>query len=727
MAPTIDGIGASSNLCTTPTCLEIASGIIQSHAPNYTEIDPCTDFDKLACSGYQSRHAPGAGSGRAAPFSETTEEIAVIMKNILEGPYPSGADSGFITASLSKDQIPIDQDNFKLITEAYNACLNNTALEATGLKPLLSVIDRIAEAFPVSSEGKDPQRKISKDDASELGKVLLFFAKYGISTFESVGVDFDDVNPHQTIISILPGGLPLLTGEESDQTLADYEDVMASVLQAVHPANLSRSDSQKLSHIVTKFERDLQALEKTDDSREGRDKPARKFKLEDVTRTAPELDHGSIIKALVPQDYTPEQLVFSPGYFGNLSQLLSNTTAETLQTFFVWRATTALSDYVVADVTTRLNEMMSTLGGLDPAVVGKAPRWRRCVSTTNSGPTWTQFPPGLGWISSRFFLDKAYSKEARELTTSLMSSIQNTFIARLGDKDWLSPAVKKTAEEKVNAVTKKIGYPDLSPETMNPKSLSDYFSGASIGSCYLDNMLSLAAVSTNRTWSYLGKPVDRALWLTMPSVVNAYYFPTFNDIVILAGVQQKPLFAVGYPSYLNYGSLGSVLGHELTHGFDNNGHNYAPNGSLVNWWDDSSIKGFEERTKCFVDQYQNFTRLSPNGTLVPVRGNFTLGENIADAGGAATSYAAWKRAQADGKVQDFDLPGLERFSHDQLFFLQWAQGWCEVTATREYDIMLLIKDPHSPGFARIKGPLDNSREFRRAFNCPNQKPTCELW
>lgn len=393
----------------------------------------------------------------------------------------------------------------------------------------------------------------------------------------------------------------------------------------------------------------------------------------------------------------------------------------------MWKATTTLSPYVQADVTDRLNDMKATLRGLDPVAVGKQPRWEQCVSYVDDGPAWTSFPAGLGWILSRFFLDKAYSREARELTTSLVGSIQSSFIARLGEKDWLSTAVKKVAEEKVNAISKKIGYPDSSPETINPKSLADHYKGATINSSYFENTISLAALSTTRVWSYLSRPADKAVWLTTPAQVNAYYFAPFNDMVILAGIQQKPLYAVGYPSYLNYGALGSVLGHELTHGFDIIGHYYAPNGSLANWWDDSSTKAFQERTKCFVNQYQNFTLLAPNGTMVPVKGNFTLGENIADAGGVATSYAAWKRAQADGKVQDFDLPGLEKFSHDQLFFVQWAQSWCDVSATRAYDIYQLNNDVHAPAFARIRGPLDNSREFRRAFNCPVQKPTCELW
>ncbi|KAL3297852.1 peptidase family M13 [Colletotrichum asianum] len=727
MAPTDLNTTATGSYCTTPVCLEIASNILENLAVNYTEVDPCTDFDKLACGGYKSRHAPAAGAGKASTLGDVGDEVSIVLKNILEGGYQSGANAGFITASLPQDQVQTDKDNFKLIVDAYNACLNTTEVEAAGLTPLISFIDRIVKAFPVSSGGKDPQRMISKDDAPEMGKALLLFSEYGINTFETLGVDWDDQNPNKTIISLLPGGTSILTGREDNETVTNYLKVQASVLQAVHPANISQADSQRLAVAVTKFEKDLKKVQQTDDSKDAEDKPLKKMKFEDAVKVAPELDHGSIIKALVPEDYNPEQIVFSPAYFGNLSSLLANTSAEVVQTFFVWKATMTLSSYVEAEVTEKLADFRSVLRGLDPVAVGKPPRWDRCVSDVDSGPTWTSFPAGLGWILSRFFLDKAHSREARELTTSLMGSIQGTFIARLGDKDWLTAAVKKVAEEKVNAISKKIGYPDSSPETVNPKSLSDHFKGATINTSFFNNTLSLAALSTKRTWSYLGKPSDKALWLSTPSQTNAYYFPTYNDIVILAGIQQKPIYAVGYPSYINYGGLGSVLGHELTHGFDNSGHNYAPNGSLTNWWDDSSIKAFEERTKCFVDQYQNFTVTAPNGTQVPVKGNFTLGENIADAGGVATSYAAWKRAQADGKVQDFDLPGLERFSHDQLFFLKWAQAWCDVSATKAYDVYLLSNDVHSPGFARIKGPLDNSREFRRAFNCPVQKPTCELW
>lgn len=442
---------------------------------------------------------------------------------------------------------------------------------------------------------------------------------------------------------------------------------------------------------------------------------------------APELGHDFIIKSLSPSGYVPEYLAFSPGYFSNLSALLATTMAETLKGFFVWKAAVTFSNYVEEDTIGQLNDMKKTLQGLDPNIIGRGFRWQQCVSNIEDGAKWIEFSNGLGWILGRFFLDKAYSEAARTLTTTLMTTIQTEFITRLADKDWLSAEVKKVAEEKVRTITKQIGYPDTSPNTVDPQDMAKYYSGLDIGDSFFNNTVNTALWYTAKLWSGLDEPTDKDVWLFSPSVVNAFYFPTFNDIFIQAGIQQQPLYDVDYPSYINYGSMGTILGHELTHGFDNMGHRYAPNGSLVNWFDKSSETGFQERSECFVQQYSNFYVRSPNGTRVYVEGNSTLGENIADAGGLTTSFAAWKRHQSNSTSTDKDLPGLGNFTHAQLFFLKWAQSWCDVSGSPARDVWLISNDVHSPGFARINGSLENSEEFKKAFNCPVKKPRCELW
>ncbi|KAJ0157460.1 Endothelin-converting enzyme 2 [Colletotrichum tanaceti] len=561
-----------------------------------------------------------------------------------------------------------------------------------------------------------------------MGKALLLFSQHSLPTFESIDISLDDQNTNQMIISLLPGGSPPLTGSQArdNQTAEEYQSIMAAVLQQVHPSKLTANYAQRLATAIIKFERAVGDLRSKDDSRADENSPYRRFKLEQVTSVAPELNHDFVLKNMIPADYELKELYFSPAYFGNLSQLVTNTSVETVQGFFMWKMAYAFSDYVEADVIERLRDFDRKLRASDPKVFGKRPRWEVCVQHVDLGVSWSSLPSGLGWILSRFYLDKVYSKEARELTTNMMGSIQQAFITRLGNMDWLSSDVKKTAEEKVNAIVKKIGYPDMSPDTANPRNLADTFSGLQLGNVYFDNAVAFSTFSVKKLYAQLGKPVDRAIWFQTASTTNAYYSPSLNDIVISAGIEQKPLYSPDYPAYINYGGLGMFLGHELTHGFDNNGHNYAANGSLVNWWDDKSLQGFTNRTKCFVDQYQKFTVKAPNGTDVHVNGNLTLGENIADAGGVVTAYAAWKKSLEDKKSNDMDLPGLEKFSHEQLFFVHYAQNWCERT-TNEFTVYQIGTDPHSPGFARIKGPVDNSEDFRTVFNCPQKQATCTLW
>ncbi|KAK1997368.1 endothelin-converting enzyme 1 [Colletotrichum falcatum] len=723
MAPVADYAGGdpSGLVCTTPACLGLAAEILFNLADNYTEFDPCTDFDKLACNGFRAKRAPSPGTGQAATF--TSEPVRVILKYILEGPYPSGPGAGFISESLSEDQVAVDRDNFKLLTDAYNACLNNTAAEEAGLGPLIAFIDHIVDAFP---------KKASTDlitGSDDLGEVLLIFAQHSISTFEVVAPQWNDIDTNKVVIAVQPAPArgSLLNYVESKETLAKYLAVQASVLQAVHPGNLTDAEAEKLASKVTEFESNFIGLNKFDDTRPGEYEPAREFTLDEVTSVAPELGHDLIIKSLSPPGYVPDALYFSPGYFGNLSALLANTTAGTLKGYFVWQAAATLSGYVEDEAAGRLSDLRSTLRGLDPKLVGRRARWQRCVSDMETGAGWVEASSGLGWVLGRFFVDRTYSEASRELTGALMDSIRDAFVARLADNDWLSPGVKKVAEEKARSITDKIGYPDASPNTTDPQDMAGFYGGLAIGGSYFDNTIETASWFTAKTWSWLGKPTDRQVWLDSPSVVNAYYFPTFNDIAILAGIQQRPLYDVGYPSYINYGGMGAVLGHELTHGFDNAGHHFAPNGSLAAWFDESSERAFDDRARCFAEQYGRFSVAAPNGTRVRVRGNATLGENIADAGGLITAFAAWKSRKAGGGVEDPDLPGLGAFTHDQLFFVQYAQSWCDVSGSPAFDVWLINNDPHSPGFARINGPLSNSAEFREAFDCPVKEAECKLW
>ena len=260
---------------------------------------------------------------------------------------------------------------------------------------------------------------------------------------------------------------------------------------------------------------------------------------------------------------------------------------------------------------------------------------------------------------------------------------------------------------------------------MDPEKLRKYYASVHINTTtYFENARSIIGKEVAEEWSSLGKPVDRDQWdMTVPTV-NAYYNPPGNEIVFPAGIMQFPVLDVDVPQYLSYGAFGSVSGHELSHAFDSTGRHYDQNGNFTDWWTEKTVASFKKRAECFVDQYANFTVPGPDDKPLHVNGRLTLGENIADAGGLSAAFQAWQTRRAEKPNQD--LPGLDFFSQEQLFFVNYANWWCGKTR-KETAIQRIYLDPHAPKFARILGTMANSREFRESFQCRQKEPVCELW
>ena len=343
-------------------------------------------------------------------------------------------------------------------------------------------------------------------------------------------------------------------------------------------------------------------------------------------------------------------------------------------------------------------------------------RWRTCVGHVDDG---------LGWILSRFFVEKAFSAEAKEFGDLIVSDIKDQFVKKLKATEWMDDETTDKAIDKVHNIVQKIGYPTKSPDIMDPGSLANFYDAVDVSNTtYFANALSLIAFEVAFDWSALGKPVDRDQWGMSVPTVNAYYNPPGNEIVVPAGIMQFPVFDVDVPAYVSYGAFGSVAGHELSHAFDSTGRHYDQNGNYTDWWSDATVRAFEERAQCFVDQYAEYSVPDRDGRPLHVNGRLTLGENIADAGGLTASFQAWTLRR--GEKPNPDLPGLEFFSQEQLFFVSYANWWCG-KSRRDTAINRIYTDPHAPKWARILGTMANSREFRESFQCKEREPTCELW
>lgn len=385
-----------------------------------------------------------------------------------------------------------------------------------------------------------------------------------------------------------------------------------------------------------------------------------------------------------------------------------------MASFFLWKAVQSFASYVEADEVKPYSRFRNELAGKDPDSVPE--RWRTCIGHVDGG---------VGWILSRFFVEKAFSAKAKVFGDKIVSDIKDQFAYKLRHTKWMPVKVIDKALAKVHNIVQKIGYPTKSPDIMDPKDLQGYYKDLKLAKdSYFANAVYMRQLSVRQGWQALGHPVDRDEWgMTVPTV-NAYYNPPGNEIVFPAGIMQFPVFDVNVPSYLSYGAFGSVAGHELSHAFDSTGRHYDQNGNYTDWWTNSTVEAFQQRAECFVDQYHNFTVPGQDDKPLHVNGRLTLGENIADAGGLSASFQAWKLHSK--KRKDQNLPGLDFFSQDQLFFVSYSNWWCG-KSRKETAINRIYVDPHAPKWARVLGSMSNSREFREAFHCPVKEPTCELW
>merc|ERR1712142_130531 len=288
------------------------------------------------------------------------------------------------------------------------------------------------------------------------------------------------------------------------------------------------------------------------------------------------------------------------------------------------------------------------------------------------------------------------------------------------------------AKEKADMMLQLIGYPDW---LLDPKEVDAYFSDAQPADAakHTENVLNMKDWNGKQDLISLRQP-NRDVWLMHPAIVNAWYSPNHNTITFPAGILQAPFFQANVPRYLNYGAMGMVIGHEITHGFDDQGSQYDGTGNLNNWWSEETKMGFSSRAQCFIDQYGNFTVPELVDILgeedAHLNGKNTQGENIADNGGIHESFRAYMRS-VDNLGKEPSLPGLSQFTNEQMFFVSYAQVWCEIQ-TPEHLLGQILGDPHSPGRFRVIGPLGNSEDFQREFNCPADSPMnrvdkCKLW
>jgi endothelin-converting enzyme/putative endopeptidase len=386
-----------------------------------------------------------------------------------------------------------------------------------------------------------------------------------------------------------------------------------------------------------------------------------------------------------------------------LENLVAQTTADVLQTYLRWHTVDGTANLLSKEfVDTNFDFFGKKIAGQEEI----KPRWKRCVSATQGA---------LGEAVGKLYVERMFAGSSKEVALEMIGDIKATFEAGLPDLAWMDETTRERAVEKLHAMGFKIGYPDK---------WRDYSSMTITPGAYFGNSMAGTAFEYDRQARKVGNPVDRDEWHMTPQMVNAYNNPLMNEMAYPAGILQPPFFHRDFPAAMNYGAIGGGIGHELTHGFDDQGRKFDPKGRLQEWWEPEVSEKFMSQAQCVDDVYSRY-EVEPGAA---VNGKLTLGENIADIGGLKQSHAAYKLWESRHGAPE---PLLEQLTDEQLLFVAWGQIWCTLMSPERARLQVTT-DPHTPAQFRVSGPVSHVPAFAEAFGCEVGAPMrpeeqCQVW
>uniref|UniRef100_A0A3B5BLQ8 Neprilysin n=1 Tax=Stegastes partitus TaxID=144197 RepID=A0A3B5BLQ8_9TELE len=662
-------------------------------------VDPCDNFYQYACGGWLKKNIIPETSFRYSTFDILRDELEVILK--VEGE----------AAALTKAKT------------LYKSCTNESLIELRGGAPLLDMLPDVFE-WPIAVDNWETTygRTWRLEDV-----IAKLNEKYGTQLLVNFFVGTDDRDSNSHIIHV---GVHLLAGKRSNfnQLTAiiacrAYEQFMIDLAKLIRADRGLALNETRLREEVTRImdlERDIANATDTPEDRNNPVLLYNKMELGDLNANFTlEVDSrvfdwsyftGKIMGTVnISVPNTEKVINYSPNYYRRLNLVLSKYNKRDLQNYMVWR----FAMNMVVGLSRAYRDTRKAFRKALSGATSEAAVWRQCALYVNSN---------MDNAVGRLYVQEAFSEKSKEL---MIKDIREVFISNLDDLTWMDAETKKAAEEKARAIRERIGYSD---NIMDDKYLNNEYKDLSYSAEeYFENILQNLEYVQKKRLRKLRVKVNKEEWVTGAAVVNAFYSSSKNQIVFPAGILQPPFFSKGQTKSLNYGGIGMVIGHEITHGFDDNGRNYDKDGDLKDWWTPDSTQRFLELSKCIVDQYGNFSWDLASG--LHLNGNNTLGENIADNGGIRQAYQAYKN-YVKQHGEEPPLPGID-LSHDQLFFLNFAQVWCG-THRPEQAVNSIKVDVHSPGKFRVLGSLQNFPEFAKAFSCNKSSymvpdNICRVW
>lgn len=636
--------------------------------------DPCVDFYQFSCGGWLKSNPIPPDQASWGRFNELAERNRTILRGILE------------KAASAKTR---DADEQK-IGDYYASCMDESAINGKGTAVLKPIFDRIDAV----------------KDKNELPELLAYLHRQGFNVFFGFSSSPDFKNAKEVIAEADQGGLSLPDRDYYLKTDAKSEELRKQFVQ--HVTNMfkllgdSPEKAAQEATVVMNIETTLAkgSMDRVD--RRDPEKIYHKISEQDWQALTPSLSFAQYVTGIHSPTFSSLNVV-APDFFKALNSELGSTSLDDLKTYMRWHVVSEQSEYLPEPID---KEHFDFYGRILTGAKEQRARWKRCTAAADGD---------IGEALGKVYVKKNFPPEAKARTLAMVKELEAALSKDIQGLDWMTEATKKQALIKLEAIQNKIGYPNK---------WRDYSALKIVRGDALGNSLRANEFEFNRQVQKIGKPFDKSEWLMTPPTVNAYYQPSENDINFPAGILQPPFYDFKADDAVNFGGIGAVIGHELTHGFDDEGRQFDAEGNLHDWWTEQDGKAFEQRAQCLVDEYNGFVAVDD----VHENGKLTLGENTADNGGLRIALMALLASMS----HDARVPArLDGYTPEQRLFLGWGQIWCENQRPQAERLQALTNE-HSLGRFRANGVVSNMPEFQKAWGCKAGQPmvrqnACHVW
>jgi putative endopeptidase len=639
-------------------------------------IDPCVDFYQYACGTWMKNNPVPPDKSRWGRFDELADHNLYILRDILTEAQAPGKRSATET----------------MVGAYYASCMDESTIEKKGTTPLGPELERINGI----KTREDFIREIAYLHRNASPALFAFYPQ----------PDMHDST--ETVANLDQGGITLPDRDYYIKDDAKSVETRQKYLEHVQKMFELSGDKPEVAAVEAKTVLTVETglAQAAMDRTARRDPKARDHKMTvaEIAAAAPNFDLTLYFADNGSPKFTSLN-VGNPDFFKQVNDQLTTMPLEDWKTYLRWRT---INDYAPGLTKAFVEEDFLFNGKYMSGQQEMEPRWKRCVKSTDRS---------LGMALGKLYVDRTFGAEGKERTLKMVQAIETAMRQDVGNLTWMSDTTKKKAYEKLDAIVNNIGYPDQWRDYSTVIIKSDDYAG---------NVERAGAFEVQRQFKKIDKPTDRKDWSMTPPTVNAYYRPSMNDINFPAGILQPPFYGKQMDDAVNFGGVGVVIGHELTHGFDDQGRKYDAEGNLHDWWTADDAKEFEQRATCTANEYSSFVSVKDDKGEVKLNGRLTLGENTADNGGLKLAYMALTSIIGNTPVKPID-----GYTPQQRFFLSYGQIWCQNVTDQEARKRVLT-DPHSPGRWRVNGAVQNSAAFQQAFGCKAGQPmvsenACRVW